>query len=82
MSGIAWKRRLRAGPGLLQEVIVQEDSLDEALERTRRRMEVEGWPETLPALEPLRDMLRHRARLEFGSASGWRHWPCPLASRT
>jgi hypothetical protein len=63
LSGIAWKRRLRAQPSVLQEVLDQEAPLDEALTRARRRGEVEGWPESLPALEPLRDVLRRRAHL-------------------
>lgn len=60
LSGIAWKRRLRVRAHLLQEVLDQEDSLDEALTRAHRRGEVEGWPESLPALAPLRDVLRRR----------------------
>jgi hypothetical protein len=60
LSGLAWKRRLRAQADFLQEVIDQEAPLDEALTRARRRGEVEGWPESLPALEPLRDVLRRR----------------------
>jgi hypothetical protein len=60
LGGIAWKRRLRTQADFLQEVIDQEAPLDEALTRARRRGEVEGWPESLPALEPLRDVLRRR----------------------
>jgi hypothetical protein len=63
LRGVAWKRRLRANPGLLEEVLDQEAQLEEALARTRRRMELEGWPETLLALEPLRDVSRRRAHL-------------------
>jgi hypothetical protein len=54
LKGITWKRRLRAQTAFLQEVIDQEAPLDETLIRARRRGEVEGWPESLPALEPLR----------------------------
>jgi hypothetical protein len=60
LRGLAWKRRLRAQTDLLREVIDQEDPLDEALTRARRRGEVEGWPESLPALEPLREVVRRR----------------------
>jgi hypothetical protein len=60
LRGITWKRRLRTQADFLQEVIDQEAPLDEALNRARRRGEVEGWPESLPALEPLRDVLRRR----------------------
>ncbi len=63
LSGVAWKRRLRAHPELLGEVLEQENALEEAMARIRRRMEVEGWPETLPALESLREVQRLRARL-------------------
>jgi hypothetical protein len=63
LSTISWKRRLRTQTGFLQEVLDQEDALDEALTRARRRGEVEGWPESLPALEPLRDVLRRRAHV-------------------
>ncbi|HYI03218.1 hypothetical protein [Hyalangium sp.] len=62
LRGVLWRRRLRAHDGL-QEVLDQEGPLDEALGRARKRMELEGWPETLPVFEPLRDVLRHRARV-------------------
>ncbi len=58
-----WKRQLRARPGFLQEVLGQEELLSEAITRAQRRGELEGWPETLPALEPLREVLRRRARV-------------------
>jgi hypothetical protein len=60
LRGVAWKRRLRNQTDFLLEVTAQEAPLDEALNRARRRGEVEGWPESLPALEPLRDVLRRR----------------------
>jgi hypothetical protein len=64
LKSIAWKQQLRARPELIHEVLSQEDLLEEALSRTRRRGELEGWPETLPALEPVREVLRRRARVE------------------
>lgn len=63
LRGMAWKRRLRAQSHLFQEVLDQTAPLEEAMARTRRRMELEGWPETLPALEPLRDVVRRSARV-------------------
>jgi len=63
LSKRAWKRRLRAQDRLFQEVLDKEGPLEEALARARRRMELEGWPETLPVFEPLRDVLRRRARI-------------------
>lgn len=64
LKSIAWKHQLRARPELTQEVLAQEEPLEEAIARTQRRGELEGWPETLPALEPLREVLRRRARVE------------------
>lgn len=64
LKSIAWKHQLRARPELTQEVLAQEEPLEEAIARARRRAELEGWPETLPALEPLRELLRRRARVE------------------
>jgi hypothetical protein len=64
LKSIAWKQQLRARPEFIQEVLGQEDLLSEAIARTQRRGELEGWPQTLPALEPLRDVLRRRARVE------------------
>lgn len=64
LNGLTWKRRLRAQADFLQEVIDQEAPLDEAMTRARRRGEVEGWAESLPALEPLRDVLRRRQHVE------------------
>ncbi|WXH30799.1 hypothetical protein WA016_04772 [Myxococcus stipitatus] len=39
-----WRRRLRDVPTLVREVLELERSLPEALERTERRGEQEGWP--------------------------------------
>jgi len=64
LKSIAWKHQLRARPELSHEVLAQEEPLAEAIARTRRRGELESWPETLPALEPLREVLRRRARVE------------------
>jgi hypothetical protein len=64
LKSISWKDQLRARPELAHEVLAQEDLLEEAISRTRRRGELEGWPETLPALEPLREVLRRRAQVE------------------
>ena len=64
LKRIAWKHQLRSRPEFTQEVLAQEEPLEEAIARTRRRAELEAWPETLPALEPLRELLRRRARVE------------------
>lgn len=64
LKGPGWRRRMRAWRGFAQEVLSHEAKLAEALGRARRRAELEGWPETLPALEPLRDVVARRARLE------------------
>jgi hypothetical protein len=64
LKSVAWKHHLRARPEFIQEVLGQEDALMEAIARTQRRGELEGWPQALPALEPLREVLRHRARVE------------------
>jgi hypothetical protein len=64
LKSIAWKHQLRARPEFIHEVLAQEELLEEAITRTRRRGELEGWPETLPALEPLREVQRRRARVE------------------
>ncbi|MDY7227254.1 hypothetical protein [Hyalangium rubrum] len=64
LKGAGWKRRLRAWRGFSKEVLQHEAELAEALSRARRRAELAGWPETLPALEPLRDVGARRARLE------------------
>jgi len=63
LKSFAWKHQLRARPELVHEVLAQEDLLEEAITRTQRRSELEGWPETLPALEPLREVLRRRGRV-------------------
>jgi hypothetical protein len=63
LRGVSWKRRLRAQDSLFQEVLNQEGPLEEALGRARRRMELEGWPDTLLALEPIRDVARRRERI-------------------
>ncbi|GEN07308.1 hypothetical protein SAMN05443572_10470 [Myxococcus fulvus] len=39
-----WRRKVCAAPSLLREVRELEGSLTEALERTERRCELEGWP--------------------------------------
>ncbi|MFP2906469.1 hypothetical protein ACLESD_15675 [Pyxidicoccus sp. 3LFB2] len=59
-----WKRKLRARPSLLPEWLKQEPEVSEALERTRRRAEGEGWPESTPVLVLVRELEARRGRLE------------------
>jgi len=63
LAGLGWKHRLRVGPGLIQEVLEQEETVAEAVARASRRAEVEGWELSLPALKPLREAMQRRARV-------------------
>jgi len=63
LRGRTWRRRLRAQDSLFQEVLDQEGPLEEALAAAHRRRALEGWPETLPVLEPLRDVVGRRERV-------------------
>ncbi|QSQ13008.1 hypothetical protein [Myxococcus landrumensis] len=44
LASRGWRRRLREDSALLREVLALERSVPEALERTERRGEQEGWP--------------------------------------
>lgn len=64
LSGPGWKRRWRKQPRLVAEWLEQEAAVEEALERTRRRARVEGWSDTLPVMEGLRELEARRERLK------------------
>lgn len=58
-----WQRALRARRALVAEVLEHEPAVLEALERTRRRAEAEGWPARDPVLTAVRELERWRERL-------------------
>src|SRR5688572_35215 len=64
LSGPGWKKRLRANPLPLREVRLHEPALTEALERIRRRAELEGWSERLPGLHVLSESHLRSAALQ------------------
>lgn len=63
-----WRRTLREEPSLIQDVLEVEPRLLEALERTERRGEQEGWPEgstipkTVGRVREVREQLEMRVR--------------------
>ncbi|MFY2562042.1 hypothetical protein ACN469_30895 [Corallococcus terminator] len=63
-----WRRTLREEPSLLRDVLEVEPTLLEALERTERRGEQEGWPEgsaiqwTASRVREVREQLTMRVR--------------------
>ncbi|NTX65755.1 hypothetical protein HUA74_34355 [Myxococcus sp. CA051A] len=64
LRGRGWKRRWRAHPTLVSEWLAEEATVEEALERTSRRARVEGWSDTLPVMEGLRELEARRERLK------------------
>ncbi|HZI13564.1 MAG TPA: hypothetical protein VE153_24500, partial [Myxococcus sp.] len=58
-----WQPALRERRALVAEVVAQERALEEALERTRRRAEAEGWPAGGPVLTVVRGLEQWRKRL-------------------
>lgn len=64
LKGRRWKHRLRQESRAVGAVLAGEATLVEALERIRRRAEVEGWPEETPVLATVREVSTLRARLE------------------
>ncbi|MCP3104376.1 hypothetical protein LZ198_36485 [Myxococcus sp. K15C18031901] len=64
LRGGRWKSRLRAHPELVAERARSAPEVAEALERTRRRAESEGWPGETRILVVVRELLDRRARLE------------------
>ncbi|MFY2562041.1 hypothetical protein ACN469_30890 [Corallococcus terminator] len=64
LSGPGWKSRWRNQPMLVPEWLEHEDAVDEALARTSRRARVEGWADTLPVMEGLRELEARRERLK------------------
>lgn len=64
LSGPGWKRRWREQPMLVPEWLGQEATVEEALERVSRRARVEGWADTLPVMEGLRELEACRERLK------------------
>ncbi|WNG40155.1 hypothetical protein F0U61_45595 [Archangium violaceum] len=64
LSGRGWKRRLRKQPEAIQAVLRHESELDEALSRIQRRAQADHWPESLPVLTAVREVLGLRGRLE------------------
>ncbi|QSQ23069.1 hypothetical protein JY651_49650 [Pyxidicoccus parkwayensis] len=58
-----WKRRLRARPELVPQWLEHAPAVAEALDRTGRRAEVEGWPEDTPVLVAARELVEGGKRL-------------------
>lgn len=58
-----WKRQLRARPELIPQWLEHQPAVTEALERTRRRAEVEGWPGDTPVLVAARELVEGGKRL-------------------
>jgi hypothetical protein len=58
-----WRHQLRARPELIPEWLKHAPDVTEALERTRRRAELEGWPEDTPVLVAARALVEGGKRL-------------------
>ena len=58
-----WKRRLRARPELVPQWLEHAPAVTEALERTHRRAELEGWPGDTPVLVAARELVEGGKRL-------------------
>ncbi|QSQ13009.1 hypothetical protein [Myxococcus landrumensis] len=63
LRGRRWKRKLRAKPTLVAEWLQHAEAVAEALERTARRAEVEGWPDSLPLMRTVRELAVRKQRL-------------------
>ncbi|MCE9673641.1 hypothetical protein LY474_38140 [Myxococcus stipitatus] len=59
-----WKARLRANPEWVEEQTRREPEVVEALERVRRRAELEGWSQDTPIQRVVHALLARRERLK------------------
>jgi len=59
-----WKTRLRANPEWVAEQTRREPEVSEALERVRRRAELEGWSQDTPIQRVVHALLARRERLK------------------
>ncbi|AKJ07352.1 hypothetical protein ATI61_111304 [Archangium gephyra] len=64
LSGVRWKRRLRAQHAALEAVLRHEAAFHEAMDRIQRRAQADGWPVQSPVLVMMRDVWMLRSRLE------------------
>ncbi|AGC48254.1 hypothetical protein MYSTI_06982 [Myxococcus stipitatus DSM 14675] len=65
LSGGRWKRKLRAKPTLVAEWLQETERVAEAVGRTTRRAEAEGWSDSSPLMMTVREVLARRQQLKL-----------------